>query len=229
MRKLTLAAAAAVALLLAPPAARAQASAHAAALAVLASASEPLPLKLDSGGPGAEWAVVVNKGRADLRVAREDGSDCLLMRSDSASFGLQRKVQVDLDRRPFLAWRWKVDVLPEKGDFRYLKTNDQAAQIYVAFSPTRAIGYVWDSSAPAGSEGDNPSVPPFMKVKIIVLRSGGGGLGEWAEERRDLRADYERLFGEALPATRAVGLRLWINSQHTSSEAASAFADLRFE
>jgi len=70
---------------------------------------------------------------------------------------------------------------------------------------------------------------PFMKVKAIVLRSGAKDLGTWALERRDLRADYERLFGEPMPEARELGLRLWINSQHTGSEAASAFADMRFE
>jgi hypothetical protein len=150
------------------------------------------------------------------------------MRSSRSSCGLQRKVKVDLGARRFLSWRWRAEVLPEGGDFRSDRANDQAAQLYVAFSPTRAIGYIWDTSAPEGTVGDMPALP-FMKVKAIVLRSGAKDLGTWALERRDLRADYERLFGEPMPEARELGLRLWINSQHTGSEAASAFADMRFE
>jgi hypothetical protein len=189
---------------------------------------DPLRVRLDAGGKEDDWSLVVNKGRPDLRLAKDGGTEVLEMRSSGASFGLQRKVAVDLSLRPFIAWRWRADVLPEGGDFRSLRTNDQAAQFYVAFSFKRAIGYIWDSNAPQGAVGINPSVP-FMKVGIIVLRSGSGEAGSWALERRDLLADYELLFGEKPPVTRSLGLRLWINSQHTRSEAAGSFADLRFE
>jgi hypothetical protein len=199
------------------------------ALPVSASDSDRLCLRLDAGGPGGEWSLKVSKGPADLRLLREGDTEVLEMRSESSSFGLQRKVALDLGRYHVMSWRWRADLLPEGGDFRSAGKNDQAAQVYVAFSPTRAIGYIWDTTAPEESVGNNPSVPPLIKVRIIVLRSGARDRGTWAQERRDLRADYERLFGEALPATRAVGLRLWINSQYTSSGAACALADLRFE
>jgi hypothetical protein len=199
------------------------------ALLVSASESAGLSLGLDAGGSGGAWSLAVNKGPSDLRLVREEGTEILEMRSARASFGLQRKVELDLGRYHVISWRWRADVLPEGGDFRSVRTNDQAAQVYVAFSPIRAIGYIWDSSAPEGTVGDSQSVPPFMKVKVIVLRSGNRGLGTWALERRDLRADYERLFGETMPIVPKLGLRLWVNSQHTASEAACAFSDLRFE
>lgn len=198
---------------------------------LLATASGPdrLCLRLDTGGSGAEWSLAVNKGPPDLRLVREGETDVLEMSSLRSSFGLQRRIDLDLGRCHVMSWRWRADVLPEGGDFRSARTNDQAAQVYVAFSPTRAIGYLWDSSAPEGEVGDLPSVPPFMKVRVIVLRSGARDRGTWELERRDLRADYERLFGEAMPAVSRLGLRLWVNSQHTASGAACAFADLQFE
>jgi hypothetical protein len=194
----------------------------------LSAATQELRLGLDYGGKGDSWAVAVNKGRPDIRVVLEGGAETLQMRSSRSSFGLQRKAKVDLGRYPVLSWRWKVDELPEGGDYRYPRTADQAAQLYVAFSSSRAIGYVWDSSAPAGSTGDCALPPPFMKVRIMVLRSGPGDAGRWALERRDLRLDYESLFGEKMPESKEIGLRIWINSQHTGSSAASAFADLAF-
>jgi len=192
-------------------------------------AAGPLRLELDSGGPGAQWALAVSAGRPEVELLREGGEEALELRSRASSFGLQRRVGVDLAERPHLAWRWRAYVLPEGGDFRSAGTDDQAAQVYVAFSPSRAIGYLWDSNAPAGLEGDCAIAPFFMKVKMVVLRSGPEGLGEWHEERRDLREDYERLFGERLPEVRALGIRLWINSQHTGSSAASAIGGLRFD
>jgi hypothetical protein len=192
-------------------------------------ASAPDPLRVGFGAGGGEWSLVVNRGKPDIRLTSEGGAEILELRSSRSSFGLQRKVEVDLSRRPILAWRWRAEVLPEGGDFRAQGTNDQAGQLYVAFSRTRAIGYIWDTSAPEGAVGDSPSVPPFIKVRIVVLRSGPGGLGSWVAERRDLRADYERLFGEPMPETRSLGLRLWINSQHTGTNAAYAISDIRLE
>jgi Protein of unknown function (DUF3047) len=198
---------------------------------LLASASVPdrLCLRLDTGGSGAEWSLAVNKGPPDLRLVREGETEVLEMSSVRSSFGLQRKIALDLGRYRVMSWRWRAEVLPEGGDFRSARKNDQAAQVYVAFSATRAIGYLWDSSAPEGVVGDLPSAPPFMRVKVIVLRSGARDRGTWELERRDLRADYERLFGEAMPAVSKLGLRLWVNSQHTASCAACAFADFLFE
>jgi hypothetical protein len=174
------------------------------------------------------WAISVNKGPPEYRISVADGEKVLELKSRRSSFGFQRKVRVELASRPILSWRWKADLLPTGGDFRSAGTDDQAAQLYIAFSATRAIGYVWDSSAPAGTASDCVLPPPFMKVRIIALRSGPAEAGRWALERRDLRRDYEALFGEVMPETREVGLRIWINSQHTGTAAASAFADLAF-
>jgi len=192
------------------------------------SQPEALSLELDAGGAGSSWSVAVNKGPPEFRVLRSDGEEILEMKSARSSFGFQRKLKVDLARYPVISWRWRADVLPEGGDFRSARTDDQAASLYVAFSASRAIGYVWDSSAPAGSTGDCVLSPPFMKVKIMVLRSGPDEAGRWALERRDLRSDYRLLFGEEMPESKEVGLRIWINSQHTGTKAASAFADVSF-
>ncbi len=72
-----------------------------------------------------------------------------------------------------------------------------------------------------------PGLPPFVSVKVIVLRSGPAEAGRWIAEERDLAADYRRLFGEE-PPPKAMGIRLHINSQHTGGEAACAFAELAY-
>jgi hypothetical protein len=183
---------------------------------------------LSVGFAGSAWSMSVNKGQPDFRVLDAEGVEVLELRSAKSSFGFQRKVRVELSSHPVLSWKWRADLLPAGGDYRRAETCDQAAQLYVAFSPTRVLGYVWDTSAPAGTVSDCALPPPFMKVKVMALRSGPGEGGRWALERRDLRRDYEAAFGEAMPEAREVGLRIWINSQHTGSAAASAFADLAF-
>jgi len=171
---------------------------------------------------------VRHAGVPEFRIESGPSFASLEMRSAKSSFGLQRDLSVDLRAYPRLTWKWRADLLPSGGDFRSASKDDQAAQLYIAFSRTRVIGYVWDSTAPAQTQGDAQGIPPFARVKVLVLRSGTAESGRWLTEERDLVADYRRLFGEEPPSSKAVGMRLYINSQHTGSDASCAFADIVF-
>ena len=50
----------------------------------------------------------------------------------------------------YLTWHWKVTQLPSGGDFRHASTDDQAAQVLVAFDDRRILSYIWDTNAPKG-------------------------------------------------------------------------------
>ena len=77
--------------------------------------------------------------------------------------------------------------LPTGGNACQKSTDDEAAQVYVAWlrSPeavrSRIIGYVWDSTAPAGTICKSQKT---STVTYIVLRSGADELGKWITERR---------------------------------------------
>ena len=64
-----------------------------------------------------------------LYVASRGNSRVLRFKSRKSSFALERGVDVDLNQYPVLSWTWKVSELPAGGDFRYLHTDDQAAQV----------------------------------------------------------------------------------------------------
>jgi hypothetical protein len=107
------------------------------------------------------------------------------------------------------------------------KTDDQAAQLFVAFSKTRAIVYIWDTSAPQGLM-ENAPAPPFMSIKAVVVRSGPAELGKWLTETRNVYEDYKRLYGDNGRPPVVRGMRLQINSQHTRTSAECSFADVAF-
>ena len=182
----------------------------------------------DSGLPS-PWKSVNRAGKPDFSLLREGDLATLVVRSHKASFGFQRETKVKVDDYPFISWKWKATKLPAGGDYRHAGTDDQAAQIYVAFSKTRIIEYIWDTSEKEGSSGDAAGLPPFVSIKVLVLRSGPADVGKWLTERRNLREDYERLFGKPTGPLVAEGVQLQINSQHTGTEAAAAFADIVFE
>jgi hypothetical protein len=161
---------------------------------------------------------VVKEGEPRLRLVTEADGQALQLRSESASFALQRKTRLALQDYPVLVWQWKVTQLPVGGDFRRRHTDDQAAQLIVAFSSSRMISYIWDTTVPKGTVGEAPA-PPFRKILALVMQSGQQALGTWITEQRNLVDDYARLFGEAPEALE--GLRIQINSQHTGSRAES--------
>jgi hypothetical protein len=142
-----------------------------------------------------------------------------------ASFGLERDLDVDPLQMPYLSWTWKVTRIPANGDFRHAATDDQAAQVLVAFADRRVVSYIWDSSAPKGTE-QNASFIPLVHVFDIVCESGAADANRWISESRNVAADYQRAYGK-LPS-RVKGIRIQINSQHTGDVAESYFGDVAF-
>jgi Protein of unknown function (DUF3047) len=174
------------------------------------------------------WELKEKSGRANLALVKQEGIHAVQLRSADTSFSLQRQIQVNVQQYPVLTWKWKVDKLPAGGDFRRTKTDDQAAQLFVAFSRTQAIVYIWDSSAPEGLMADAPS-PPFISIKAVVVRSGPSKTGQWITEERNVYEDYRTLFGASTKSPVASGLRLQINTQHTRSSGESYFAEVMFQ
>ena len=177
-----------------------------------------------SGRLPSDWMVKVVHGKPEISVC-DDGPSCLHLRSMRSSFGLERKVDVDPAEMPFLTWRWKVAQLPAGGDFRRGASDDQAAQVLVAFDDRRVVTYIWDSTAPKGAAQSTSNIP-LIHIFAIVCQSGAGDSNKWIGETRNVAADYERAYGKMAP--RVKGLRLQINSQHTGSTAESYFGEVAF-
>jgi len=179
---------------------------------------------LSSGLPMG-WQVKVNHGKPDVSVCANSDSSCVHLRSVKSSFGLERRLDIDPGQMPFLTWNWKVAQLPGGGDFRRSSTDDQAAQMLVAFSDHRIIEYLWDTTAPKGVQ-QTASFIPLVHIYAVVCESGTTGLNQWLAETRNVAADYERAYGK--PAPHVEGLRIQINSQHTGTSAESYFGEVAF-
>lgn len=175
--------------------------------------------------PPPGWQIKVNHGRPDISVCSDVDGPCLQLKSIKASFGLERDVDVDPATMPILSWTWKVSQLPAGGDFRHSATDDQAAQILVAFADHKVVSYIWDSNAPKGS-AEHASSVPLVHVFDYVCESGSTDLNRWISESRNLAQDYQHAYGK--PAPRVKGLRIQINSQHTGTVAQSYFGDVAF-
>jgi hypothetical protein len=172
------------------------------------------------------WRIRVTRGTPDVQVINDAQGSVLHLKSRSSSFGLERGVDIDPAEYPFLTWTWKVSELPRGGDFRRARTDDQAAQVLIAFEDRRVITYLWDSTAPKDTMQSASSIP-FVHIFAIVCRSGPAETNQWLPETRNIVQDYQRAYGRR-PVPRVKGIRLQINAQHTGTSAESYFGDVAF-
>lgn len=69
--------------------------------------------------------------------------------------------------------------------------------------PYATLMYVWCNRRAAGEVIVNPRTD---RIRKLVLESGPRKLDRWLDYERDVRADFERVFGEAPGALLAVGI-----------------------
>lgn len=176
--------------------------------------------KQNWGSPKYEFAIVSN-----------DNHKVLHMRSTNEGSTISRDIKgkVNLKETPLLEWSWKVVTLPRGGDSCKKATDDQAAQVFVVWPrfPTavrsRIIGYVWDSTAPAGTICKSEKTGT---VTYVVIRSGPADLGKWFTERRNVAEDYRKIYGEEPDSPEALSLA--IDSNDTNSAAESVVGAILF-
>ena len=60
----------------------------------------------------------------------------------------------------------------------------------------------------------------------MALRSGTAEAGRWVEEKRDVRADFRRLFGEDIDALHAGALMT--DSDRSGQTASAWYGDIQF-
>ena len=182
---------------------------------------------VDEKGIPLDWELHEKEGIPIIKLEKEEDAYVLHLISEKSSFGLTKKIIIDIKEYPYINFRWKVIELPKDGDFRKKETDDQAAQVYIAFgtfSPTaKIVGYLWENKVPQLTSGVSSA---WSKIRIIVLQSGAEKTGQWIHEKRNIYNDYKALF-EKEP-TNAKLISLYINSQHTKSRAESYFGDIFF-
>ena len=178
------------------------------------------------GWQGQKWG----DPRYDFTVVQDGAAKALQLKSADDSSSISKEIKVDVKQYPILEWTWKVVTLPPHGHARKAEADDEAAQLYVTFPRfpstvrSRIIGYIWDSTEPAGASFQSAKV---SSVHYIVVRSGSADLGRWITERRNVLEDYKKIYGES-PSESAGAIALSINSQNTGSRAESLFGKILF-
>jgi len=166
-------------------------------------------------------------------VLEEDGGQKVVhLKSDGDSSTVSKEIKgkVSLKETPILEWSWKAVALPKGADSRKKETDDEGAQLYVTWPRfpeavrSRVIGYIWDTTAPVGAMHKSQKTGT---VTYIVLRSGPAELGKWLTERRNVREDFKKAYGEEPddPGIVSVG----IDSDDVKGTAESYVGAIRFQ
>ena len=194
------------------------------------------------------WREVPNPNKKENVFGLTPEGAIEVVSKDSVST-LHRPAGVDIDERPILTWRWRVDEPAPATDLSVKGTDDCALAVYVGFpfdpdqasfferlkrplveswvgddAPGRVLRYVFCGSHEQGEVVESPYMGSAGVIK--VLRAADSPTGEWFEERVDLAADYREAFGEEPADPTQIAIQADTDNTHSASRA--AIADLAF-
>ncbi len=170
------------------------------------------------------WEQKSFKGETRYQLQTLGGVLVLKADSQTAGSGLFKEQRIDLEKTPFLNWSWRITNRLTGLDEQSKSGDDYAARVYVvvkgglAFWQTKAINYVWASNTAKGAVWPNAFAGDH--AMMLALRGPEAPLNAWQTEKRNVRADLQKLFGADLPVIDAVAL---MTDTDNSKQHVSAF------
>jgi len=209
--------------------------------------------RFSAGRPGemppGDWSrFVVSPFASKSEYALVDGGQEVVLegRANGSASGYYRRIRIDPSRHPWIEWRWRIMQPLTHTDPRVPSRDDSAARVIVAFHgdvkrldigerftlslykaltgekmPYAIIMYTSSDDAPVGTIVANDQT---AKIQTIVVETGGGGIGEWRELRRNVLEDYRRAFGEEPGDIVAVGVMT--DARNTRGKASAQYGDI---
>jgi hypothetical protein len=201
-------------------------------------------------GPAArawEHYALPGKARTEFSYTRKDGRDAVAVTAASSASMLRHKVHIAPEALGSVRFSWQVPQLIQEADLALREADDSPVRVILAFEgdrsrwsarnamlselsraltgeemPYATLMYVWSNKRPAGSVIHNPRTD---RIRKIVLESGPDQLNRWLDYERDIRADYERAFGE--PPGALVAIAIMTDSDNTRTRARAWYGPVR--
>jgi len=228
-----------------------------AAVAAAGLAAEPLLLTFaaEGGVLAPPWHVVglphQTKPFTRFSVVDLEKVRALRVEADRSYGNLVYPLQIK-GGSPHLAWEWRVEQPIAAADLRVRGGDDTALRVCVLFDlplekipfvdrqalryarshsddpvPGATVCYVWDGHLPAGAMLDSAFT---RHLRYVVLQGDGAALHHWVAERRDVAADFTRLFGDEsdrLPTI--IGVAVGADADNTRSHSLAHIAAMALE
>jgi hypothetical protein len=182
-----------------------------------------------------------------FRYARKDGRDAMAVTASSSASMLRQNVRVEPQQLGHLRFSWLVPELMAQADLASREADDSPVRLILAFEgdrsrfsprdrmlselaraltgeelPYATLMYVWCNKREPGTIVKSPRTE---RIRTLVLESGNGRLNRWLDYDRDIRADFERAFGEAPGALVSIGVMT--DSDNTRSTARAWYGPVR--
>lgn len=196
------------------------------------AAEEPQLIGAFSTGHLEQWEPHKFQQLTDYQLVTDStGQRVLKAYSQGSASGLYNKQRIDLDKTPFINWRWKIaNYLTPQVQEKTKSGDDYAARIYVVldgglrFWNTKSINYVWASNLPKYSIWSNAYAG--NSVKMLALRAREDRTNTWYTEKRNVREDFKKLLGQDVHAIDAVALMT--DTDNSKQTATAYYGDIYF-
>ena len=193
------------------------------------------------GGPGPRWQHyrLPGKQATNFAYSRKDGRHSMAVMAQSSASMLRQKVHIAPAALSHVQFSWWVPELIAQADMALRDADDAPVRIVLAFDgdrskfsaknamlselshaitgeplPYATLMYVWCITRAPGTVIINPRTD---RIRKLVVESGSAKLNQWLDYQRDIRADFERAFGEAPGAL--VGIGIMTDTDNTQSHA----------
>lgn len=187
----------------------------------------------------AQWEHVLLPGklRTAFRLERHDQQMGLQAHAQSSASMLRHKLRLAPESLGTLRFQWQVQSLIEEADMALRDQEDAPVRIILAFEgdrsrfsprnamlselsravtgeemPYATLMYVWCNHRQVDTVIVNPRTD---RIRKLVVESGPQRLRQWLSYERDIRADFEKAFGE--PPGALVGLAIMTDTDNTRS------------
>ncbi|MGF1769936.1 DUF3047 domain-containing protein [Enterovibrio makurazakiensis] len=181
--------------------------------------------------PLSEWEKKRFEGETEYQLVQNIhfNAPVLYGRSEASASGLIREMEIDLTETPWISWYWKVSESPTVTNEIFKAQDDFAWRIGVTVTPgltmmsSETIIYVWSANKTHNSFWGNPFSPRSFKM---LAANGGVEKGEWQYVSRNVREDFQRLYGENYRTLSAVSIMS--DSDNSKSRSAAYMSTIRF-
>ena len=203
----------------------------------------------DTLPPGWEhWTLSRFIAHTQYRIVDHDGERVLAAKANISASGLLQPLTLAVADYPYITWRWNVPQLIPGADNATSVGDDSPVRVIVAFDgdkskldfedqaiartvklfsgremPYATIQYIWENKLPPETVLEHART---SRSKMLVVESGPARLGQWLMFKRDVRADYQRLFGE--PPGPIIFVGVMTDSNSTGTMTSAFYGDIRF-
>ncbi len=218
--------------------------------AITSAVPNSLPLTFTAQDKS-QWEPVLLPGklRTAFRLEKHQGRQSLRADAERSASMLRQRLNIQPEQLGRLVFEWQVEALIADADMRQRETEDSPVRLILAFDgdrqkfsaknamlselsraltgeelPYATLMYVWSNQLPVGTVIVNPRTD---RVRKIVVESGADHVKQWRHYERQIKADYEKAFGEAPGALQ--GLAIMTDTDNTQGQARAWYGEIRLD